>query len=165
LVRVFVLACGGVLVKKFLKKLEKVVDDSIPGALAILLIVILIEVFFHAEAEPYRFYIDVVDWAVVVLFIIDLCFKYNEVRQVAKFVEAYWLDILAVFPFYFAFRVLERVLLLARAERYLLLLQDVVHGGLESSRIAARGERFARLLRPLLRLPRFLKAGSRLKRQ
>ena len=146
--------------KKIFRDIERGVDHSIPAALLLLLVVIIAEIFFYREAEPYHFYIEVIDWFVVILFVIDLTFKYRGLPNPVAFVKKYWLDILAVFPFYLVFRVFETILLLGRAERYLLLTQDVVHGGVETTRLASRGEKFTRFLKPILRAPRFLKAAG-----
>ncbi|MFC2174855.1 hypothetical protein ACFLQ2_03205 [archaeon] len=142
------------------KKMEKLVDQAIPPALVLLLIIIIAEIFFHDEVKPYSLYIEIADMLVIALFVVDLAFKYHRLPKPRPFVKKYWLDILAVFPFYLAFRLIEIVAAFGKMERYFHLVQDILHGGVETERIAARGEKFTKFLKPLMRTPRFLKAAG-----
>ena len=102
-----------------------------------------------------------------------LIYPYNYFKgKVSKeeFLKLYWLDILAVFPFFLVLRLFEEVLLLS--ERSALTLRNLFHAGLileEEAQIARTAEvvakegrvvAFARFTRPLRRLPRFFKAIS-----
>lgn len=53
------------------------------------------------QFEPWWGYLDLV---IVGFFVLDLFFKWRHVRKVMKFVRLYWLEILAVFPFYLLIR-------------------------------------------------------------
>ena len=117
-------------------------------------------------------------------------FKYIRVRKVPLFVRKYWLDILAVFPFFLFFRVFEFAF-----GAWGQTAQSILHEGLEiekegskvvreaekfakeGSRVAreaekvgklSRSQKFARFLRPIFRLPRFYPRtmdGSRIHRR
>ncbi|MBU0930066.1 MAG: ion transporter [Nanoarchaeota archaeon] len=151
-------------------KIEYLIDKSIPYALVLLVILIIIEFFFKELAEHYIFYIEIFHNLILLIFIIDLIFKYLRIRKFKKFLRESWLDIIAVFPFYLIFRIFEEVIILARIGEEAPKWQGVVHIGKESELIAKeieeagkieRLERFARLrrfLRPILRTPRLIKA-------
>ena len=119
------------------------------------------------------------------MFVLDLIFKFNRVRKIKIFLKKYWLDILAVFPFFLLFRAVEELALLFRFEKELAEGQKIVHSGLEVQKIIneevilkelksleggqkviseigestkfARTEFIVRFLRPLQRIPRLFK--------
>lgn len=66
--------------------------------------------------------LNVIDSFVVLMFIIDLVIEYKILKDKSKFLKYYWLDIIAVFPFFVMFRALKivkivRVVRIMRAER------------------------------------------------
>ena len=165
---------------KYLKKIEEIVDSLIPYCLILLLIIIVIELFFHETAELYHAPIEYADYFIIFIFVIDLIYKWFHVRKIPKFLKNYWLDIIAVFPFFLIFRLFEELsAIFALGETG----QKILHEGLEiekevskfekeaarfekeAARVtkelkATRATRFARFLRPIARLPRFAKAFS-----
>ena len=179
--------------KRWMHKIEVLVDKLIPPALIVLLVVIVLELGFSEFVEHYHLhpYILAADYAIISLFFIDLVFKWMRTRHLPKFLRKYWLDILAVFPFFLLFRMFE---LAAGAFSFAVsesaqTIQAIVHEGLEvekegarllregekfvkeGSRVAreaeklsklSRSSRFMRFLRPILRLPRFIKAIPRM---
>ncbi len=86
----------------WLEEIERVVDKSVPYILALLALLIILE-FTHV-AEAYHDIFIRIDYFIVAFFIIDLCFKWYHTRNVLKFIRLYWIDIIAVFPFYAIFR-------------------------------------------------------------
>jgi len=150
--------------KRIWHKIEVFVDKSIPYALVALLFTIGIHFFFKDIAEQYAFFIDSIDQIVIGIFIIDLVFKYIRSKSMNFFFKHYWLEILAVFPFYVIFRVIEPLLITTE----LTTAQSALHTGLEiekeGSRIVrevgseSRYYRLRRVIRPVLRMPRFLRA-------
>ena len=66
--------------KPWLHKVEVIVDKSIPYILVILLFVIIGEIFYAHQIEPYSFFVSVVDNAVILIFVIDLTFKYMRTK-------------------------------------------------------------------------------------
>jgi len=161
-------------IKHFFDKIELLVDKVIPPLVLLLLFIIIIEFGFHDIAEHYEFQIKLADSIIVAVFIIDLIYKYIRVRNIPKFVKHFWLDILAVFPFFLLFRAFEGVTAVLRIGETTERGQKLLHEGLELQKEGARlvqeiekaarvgkeatlAGRFARFIRPVTRLPRILK--------
>ncbi|MBI2147836.1 ion transporter [Candidatus Woesearchaeota archaeon] len=162
---------------KLLIQIERLVDRLLFPALLILLVIIVLELFFHKMVAPYQHVVDIIDSAIIIIFVIDLGFKFHRARTIKGFLREHWLEIIAVIPFFLVFRVVEGlgqifgVLGETTKEG-----QQVVHVGTEFVREAREvkfgqqayrvGEalekegrlvRFTRFMRPASRLPRFLK--------
>jgi hypothetical protein len=120
--------------------------------LVVLTILIILE--FTKYGELYHDYIIILDYIIVTFFVVDLCFKWNHVRNIKTFVKLYWIDIIAVFPFYLIFRtfylVREIVILSEEAPKYLhelvLLRETKFLRELEMAKLLHEAE-YARLLR------------------
>ncbi|MAG15517.1 hypothetical protein CMO88_00490 [Candidatus Woesearchaeota archaeon] len=151
----------------WLHKLELAVDKIIGPLLVALLLVIIGELFFSEQFEPYHAYADYFDMLLISVFTIDLTFKFNRVRNISKFLKSYWLQIIAIIPFFFVFRLTEFLGLRIFIERG----QEVIHEAPEIQKLgkegtaivrevgqAGRSARFIRTFRVISRLPRFLKA-------
>lgn len=162
--------------KKWLHKIEAMVDKFIPYMLILLLGIIIIDLWFHEFAEHYHTYILLGDYLVIFVFVLDLVFRYNRIRKIKNFLKSCWLDIIAVFPFFLFFRLLEEV-----AGWFKLNMgagfstaQSILHEGVgiekEGAKIfegiekGAKGgkivesSKFTRFIRPIFRAPRFVKA-------
>lgn len=85
-----------------ISKLEQLVDAMVFPAVVALAILIVGEIFFHFD--KYEPWVTILDAAIVFVFILDLIMKWRRVHDIKKFVKLYWLEILAVFPFYLIFR-------------------------------------------------------------
>ena len=157
--------------KKWLHKIEVFVDKIIPFLLILLLVVIVMELGFHQFVEEHHLeqYVKWADYVIIFFFFIDLCFKYSHVRKIPLFLRKYWLDIIAVFPFFLVFRVVEGLsgaLSFAFSESAQ-TAQAVLHQGVELEKegvkvvreveVLSRSSRFQKFLRPIFRLPRFVK--------
>jgi len=180
--------------KHWLHKIEVIVDRLIVPMLLLLIVIIVIDLGFPVFAEHYHTYVMIADYCVIAVFVADLFFKWMRVRRIPEIIRRYWLDILAVFPFFLLFRVFEGLLgLVSRSvSEGAQTLQSFLHTGLEvekegakvievvekegvkvldttakeATRIAreaeklgkaSRSARFARFIRPIFRLPRFIK--------
>lgn len=156
--------------KRLVLRGEELIDKSIPSLVLLLLAIIVADLFFRHEAEAYHAYIEAADWLIIGVFALDLVFKYNRVRQVPEFIRRYWIDILAVFPFYLAFRLVDGALLIVGVAEALEGTQPLFHEAAElekaGSKVAkeaeatgklARFEFIGKLFRPLQRFPRLLK--------
>ena len=88
-----------------ISKAEKFVDWLITPAVIILTVLIFGELLFGFD--QYEPWVTIADLTVVGIFVLDLIFKWRRVHNVKKFVKLYWPEILAVFPFYLIFRVLN----------------------------------------------------------
>lgn len=150
--------------RHFLHDTEVFIDKLITPAVLVLIVVIIIEFFFIQLAEKYATPITITDGIVVGIFVIDLIFKYNHVRNIPKFIKYFWLDILAVFPFFLLFRAFEGLAAFASlGERTQTLLHQGIILEQEGSRLVREAEQlskvseFSRFIRPITRLPRILK--------
>tara|TARA_Y100000310_G_scaffold344806_1_gene459649 strand:+ start:1326 stop:1901 length:576 start_codon:yes stop_codon:yes gene_type:complete len=151
---------------KFFKSLENFIDKAIPYLLIVLLVIIVVEIFYHDVAVKYHTVFEVLDWIIIAFFAIDLSFKFNRIRKIPTFFKKYWLEIIAVFPFFLVFRVLERFAGLYFAAQDLVLPQKILHEGVEAERLAkearlVRESKLVRLFRPIARSPRLLKFTDR----
>jgi len=179
--------------KRWMHKIEVWVDKAIPPCLIVLLAILVLDLGFPAFVEAHYLHPWIVlgDYIVIAVFVADLIFKWMRTRHIKPFVRKYWLDILAVFPFFLLFRLFEvaaGALSLVVSESTQ-TVQSILHSGLEvekegvkvlregekfvkeGSRVAreaeklsklGRSSRFTRFLRPILRLPRFFKAWPKI---
>ncbi len=151
---------------QFLKEVELVVDISIPYLLILLTFLIIIEFSLTGAAEKYSLFFNFSHGFIIFIFVLDLVFKYQRTRTLQQFFTHYWLDILAVFPFYLVFRLFEQLTLLFRFSELAQESQKILHEGLEVERVVAKeaqevekGSKFLpRFLRALQRSPRLFKA-------
>ena len=154
----------------WLQKIEVIVDRLIPPILAVLLIVIVGELFFPDQFPEYKLYADIFDGFVILIFAIDLGFKYSRVRKLPAFLRKYWLEVIATLPFFLVFRLLELFKIPDFIEKGQLLaheapvMEEVEKEAQAVAKEAARiGEssrtiRMINTFRPLGRFPRFIKA-------
>ena len=157
----------------WLHRIEVIVDKAIPYLVLILLILIIGEFTHYKLIEENANIVLLIDYFIVIIFIIDLSFKYYRVKNAKIFIKKYWLDIIAVFPFFLLFRLVEEVILFFRISAELAESQKILHTGVEIGRIsqelteeqrvlreiqeATRLERtglIARIIRPIERIPR-----------
>lgn len=86
----------------WLHGIERFVDKAIPYMLVILTALIIIELTHIAK--EYEQSLIIMDYIIVTFFVIDLLFKLYHTPKMSKFIRLYWIDIIAVFPFYTVFR-------------------------------------------------------------
>lgn len=150
----------------FLKRLEHITDRIIPYLLVLLAIILILEFVFTEKAELYHTQIVVADYIVIFFFTVDLIYKYNRVRQFKPFVKKFWLDILAVLPFFLLFRAVEELFLLLNISQDVAEGQKFLHLGVEAEKIA-KEETALRELSQLQKESQFIKeieAGTKLSR-
>ena len=135
--------------KPWLHKIEVIADRIIPYLVVILLILIVLDIFYHDLILPYEDQVLILDYFIVIVFIIDLGFKYYRVKDAKTFLKRYWLDIIAVFPFLLVFRLVEEILLLTRISETLGESQKILHTGVEVGRISREVSEEARILREI----------------
>lgn len=151
--------------KKRQNNLEHFIDKIIPYLVLILLIIIVGDLLYSEPLEKYAIYIHTIDWIIIIIFAIDLIFKYRRVRNVKNFIKKYWLEIIAIIPFYLAIRVVEEIFLLTRISEAVSEGQKILHEGVEISKLSnaerlARTERISRLFKPFQRVPRLLESAK-----
>lgn len=150
--------------KRGLHILEKVIDKLIFPALIILLVIVVLEFFYVDFVHEHHLYIEIIDGFVILIFLIDLIFKYFKVRNIPNFLKKYWLEIIAVIPFFWIFRAFEGFArIFGLVEETTKEGQQILHIGVEIAKgeegvvKASRASRFEKFLKPLSRTPRFLK--------
>ncbi|MDE1863563.1 MAG: hypothetical protein KGI33_11715 [Thaumarchaeota archaeon] len=77
---------------------------------------------------------DIISWAVWVVFIVDICFKYKTSENCKIFLKKHWFDILLLIPFF-------RVIRLVRLLRLLKTLK-FAKAGIGGSRAFSKSKRF-----------------------
>lgn len=154
-----------------LEKIEALVDKLIPYALLALLVLIVLE--FTTDTTPYQAAITLVDETVLAIFVLDLCFKYHRVKTTMQFFRTYWLELIAVFPFYLVIRAYTTLLELSRGveegqkvlhEAALLREARLVEEGrlLREARVAEEEARLLRESNFFWRMIRTVQRGIRL---
>ncbi len=144
----------------WLHKVEKLVDRIIPPLLLLLLAVIIGELFFAEEFEPYGRQVEYFDIFLISLFAVDLGFKFHRVRKIRKFVRTYWIEIIATIPFFLVFRFIEFFRfegLVEQGQRFAHEAGEVEKLEREGAAIAKEAGRVLRSFRIIARFPRFLK--------
>jgi len=156
---------------RFLYLSEVFVDKSIPYILILILFVAIMGIFYPEKFEQYDLLINVFDLFVLFVFTLDLTFKYRRMMSLHQhgFIRRYWLDIIAVFPFYLVFRIFEEGTIITRfteVEKMELFLKDAIKLEREGMELVSRIEKSGgisrimlinRFFRPALESPKFLK--------
>lgn len=145
-----------------LSVIEHFVDTAIPYLVIVLALLIVINLTGYAHFfEPW---ISYADWLIIGFFVIDLVFKWRHVRKFTKFIKLYWLDILAVFPFYLLIRAYATIAeIIALGER-VSEAQQLTHETLllretrllEEAKIFEEGEKLGKETKLLPRIIRFV---------
>jgi len=144
--------------KKWLHKIEIVADRSIPYALVLLLFVITGEVFYAEKLHAYSLFVSIIDGIIIGIFTVDLGFKYVRSKSIPKFFKKYWMEIIAIFPAFLVVKIVEEFMLVANLEQTFVLSQEALEVEARAGSKVSRLHYFSRFVRPLARLPRFLKA-------
>lgn len=137
------------------EKIEHYNSKLIAPSIVALLIIIVMELFVHPENHTVKIIIEVMDYLVLAVFIIDLAFLAAKAKSVTFFFKNYWLDIVAIIPIALIFTVFSyfyRTFLLA--ER-VVVSQQIMHETLEAKKgltFLSRTERFSK----------YIKIGARL---
>jgi len=122
--------------KRWIHIIEVFVDKAIPYTVLLLLFIIIGEFAFHNLMNHYRTYINMIDYAIIFFFLIDLCFKFYRVRNAKLFFKKYWLEVIAVFPFILVFRLFEELFILLRFTEPIEQGQKIAHTVSEIGKIS-----------------------------
>ena len=157
--------------KKWYSWGELLIDHLVPFAVILLLIIIIIEFFFHDIADTYHTSINIADYSILGIFVLDLIFKYNRIRNIHRFFRECWLDIIAIFPFFLVFRIFESFLIFTELPKEIRQFQLIVHEGVilseQSMKIIKEAEEagkisrvktIVRIFRGLEKSPKIIKA-------
>ena len=137
-------------------KLDNVIQLLIPPSLVLLLVVTIIELFYGV-GKGMSLFIDIFDVYVIIIFAIDLYYRWFETPHLIPYVKKHFLDILATIPFNLIFLGIEGLASL-RAFRGVRILARIA----KMARFARYG-RLLRLLRFAARAPRFLRFRKHVK--
>ena len=143
-------------------KLEHLVDAVIPYLILLLLVLIIGEFAFKEFFHQYEHQIEILDKFIIIVFIIDLVVKYLRVRQVPMIIKHFWIDILAVFPFYLFFRFGETFLGLSQAAvgDTQMIVHESVEIEKEAARIAQETEKAGRAIKEAGKTSRLIREGE-----
>lgn len=89
-------------------KLEIFIDSLVPYALVLIVVLTVADVFFFNSIRPYYWIVDLLDLVIIWIFMMDLLFKFEHAKSIPNFLKHYWIYIIAVFPFFLVFRLVER---------------------------------------------------------
>ncbi len=135
-------------------KFEIFIDGLIPLAIILLAVITVAELFFSKFVKPYFWIIDILDFWILTVFVMDLWFKFKHAKSIPNFLKHYWPYIIAVFPFFLVLRVLERFYQIsASSASSSILIGRYIAGALGEARLAQLAELFrfinisARILR------------------
>jgi basic amino acid/polyamine antiporter, APA family len=138
-------------------KLDQTIQLLIPPSLVLLLVVTIIELFYGV-GKAMSIFIDIFDVYVIVIFAIDLYYRWFETPHFWPYVKKHILDIIATIPFNLIFLGIEGLVLI-RALRGVKIIARIAR--------FARFARYGRLLRLLrfgARAPRFLRVRKHVKK-
>ncbi len=96
---------------------EHFTDHIIPVLVVLLAVVLVLENPFWTlvHLSEYEPWIGIFDSVIVFFFVVDLVFKWFKTKNVRRFFKLYWIDIVAVFPFYLIFRAYSEAAAIFRA--------------------------------------------------
>lgn len=144
-------------------RIEKYVDLAVPYVVLLLGMEIVASLIW--DLHEYHVFIAYFDYFVVAVFCADLYFKWTRVRSMKVFIRLYWLDIIAVLPFYWVLRAYETIAGVTRVaeegqkvvHEALLIREMKITQEIEAVRFVAEGEQFwARFFRGFQRIARFI---------
>ena len=158
--------------KTFLQWFEQFTYKLIPYLIAAIAIVLILDNPWWAlyNLHQYEIGLEIFDGAVVVFFVVELIYKWFRVRNVTKFIRLYWIEILAVFPFYLMFRAYNQLTVIFQTgEEVTEAAQKLTHeavlireGELLREQRLLKETELARESRPITRLIRFIQRSFRL---
>lgn len=150
--------------KPILRKLEVFFDRMITPALLALVVIVVADIFFTDLKYEYEMYFLYLDIFVISIFVGDLSFKFKRAANWKGFLRREWLEILAIIPFFWIFRLIESIVRVGE------LLQEFIHLIARGGRLvrflavfnltASRHERFKKLLDKLNKNKRFEEAAE-----
>ncbi len=97
--------------QRFYHEFEHFTDHVIPILVIILAIVLILEnpLWTIYPLGEHTTWMAIFDGLIVFFFLSDLVFKWVKTKNIRRFFRLYWIDIIAVFPFYLAFRAYAEV--------------------------------------------------------
>ena len=145
----------------FSHKFEHFTNKIIPYLLIGLGIVLILENPFWTlvHLEQFEPWITIFDGFIVFFFVVDLIYKWYHTRKVRKFLKLYWLDVVAVFPFYLGIRAYTEIRGIILVGEEIAEAQKLAHEAVLVREARVLEE--ARLARETKPLTRAVRAGQR----
>ncbi len=112
-------------------RFEIFIDRFIPFDVLLLIFIVLMELFYSNIVDTYKFQFILLNIFVYSVFIMNLVFKYNHLRNFPRFLRRYWLDVMVVFPFFAFLRFFEVVGLVFKFDKIIIITQRLFHTGFE----------------------------------
>jgi len=147
------------MMKEFWRRIEQGNSVLLPYSLILLAGIIIYDLFFHVDNPTGNIIVGILDTIVIIIFVIDLIFLALKTKNAKIFFKRYWLDIIAVFPFYLFFRLFGVFFRTALTAEELFLGQKILHEGVEAEKEVAaviKTERGVKVLRSGVRSIRIL---------
>jgi basic amino acid/polyamine antiporter, APA family len=141
-------------------RLDRIIQLLIPPSLILLLVVTIIELFYGIG--KLKLFIDIFDTYIIIIFAIDLYYRWQDTPHFWPYLKKHILDIIATIPFNLIFWGIQGVNLI-RALRGARAVARGVRVAARSARLA-RYTRFLRYLRFGARAPRFLRTRKQIKK-
>lgn len=148
----------------FFEKVEKINNKLIIPAIILLFFIIIFELFIHIENSTLELALEIADYFVIAVFVIDLIFLFHKAKTTKFFFQNYWLDIIAVFPFSLMFKALGEVAKIFSSLDSLVVGQAIFHETVEVSKAATKAERVSKIAEKFGKLGRYVKFGARVVR-
>lgn len=127
-------------------KIDEYIQFIIPPLLVILLTVSIIQIFF--DMGPFSLFIELLDLLVMIIFAVDLYYRWKETPQLLPYLKKHWIDIIATIPFNYIFLGVN-YLVFTRGIKIITVVSKTAY--------IARFAKFFKFLKIGARLPRFLK--------
>jgi hypothetical protein len=129
---------------QFWERVERINSKLIIPAVILLLVIIIFELFIHLENHTVHSIIEIIDYLVIAIFVIDLIFLGIKAKTTRFFFKNYWLDILAIFPFVFTLNTVGKFVRLF-STKGIGVGQAIFHESLEVSKVAGKAEKFTKV--------------------
>jgi len=146
---------------KFWEKVEHYNGKLIPFAIVALLFVIVFELFINTENHLLELSVEILDYFVLAIFIIDLIFLGIKARTVKFFFKNYWLDMVAVIPIALILAIFSYFYSVFMAVERISLTQAILHESLETKKIATAVTKEAQAVSRTSKIAKFARIFTR----
>ncbi|MBS3128858.1 hypothetical protein J4410_06985 [Candidatus Woesearchaeota archaeon] len=140
---------------RFSKRLEHITHKIIPYLLVLLAVLLILDnpLWMLVNLHQYEELVTFFDVIIIFFFVVDLFYKWQKVKKIKTFVKLYWIDLLAVFPFYLFFRLYEEAsAVLSTGERITETAQKMTHEAVLLKEVELlKEERLAKEVKPFFR--------------
>lgn len=147
--------------RKFWEKVQHYNTKLIPIAIFVLLFIIIFELFLHIENHILELIIQISDYFVLAVFVIDIIFLAIHSKSIKFFFKNYWLDLLAIIPIVLVFTIVSYIYRAAIATSRLAIGQSILHESLETKKIIFAAGREGKIVSSSSRVAKYLRIITR----